>query len=215
MSRWFRFYDDAVNDPKLIKLPDDLFRFWVNLLCVAAKGDGRLPATDDMAIILRMKPTRAAALITELVAAGLLDKVEAGYSPHNWHGRQYKSDSSAERMKRHRDKKRDVTGDVSSDVTVTVQNRTEQSQSRTDAAPDGAHSASVHPIDSLESQYYRRAHEVLGSRGLGANLLKAKGDLSLARAALEMAATKMDAKEYVGAIIRGKSLDLRERGEAW
>ena len=109
MSRWFRFYDDAVNDPKIIKLSDDIFRAWVNLLCVASKNDGALPATDDIAIILRVKVARAAAIITELVSCGLLYTTETGYATHNWNGRQYKSDVSTERVKRFRNGKRNVS----------------------------------------------------------------------------------------------------------
>jgi hypothetical protein len=109
MGRWFRFYDDAVNDPKLIKLSDDIFRAWVNLLCIASKNDGMLPAIDDIAIILRVKDARAAAIITELVSFGLLDRTETGYAPHNWNGRQYKSDVSTERVKRFRNGKRNVS----------------------------------------------------------------------------------------------------------
>ena len=45
-------------------------------------------------------------------------------APYQWDERQYKSDTSAERMKRHRQHKRDVTGDV----TVTPQNRTDQNR---------------------------------------------------------------------------------------
>src|SRR6186713_1925318 len=112
MTRWFRFYDDAVNDPKLIKLSDDIFRAWVNLLCVASKNDGVLPAVDDVAIILRVKVARAAAIITELVSFGLLDKTATGFTPHNWDGRQFKSDISNERVKRYRERQRNVTEPV-------------------------------------------------------------------------------------------------------
>lgn len=109
--RWFRFYDDAVNDPKLIKLSDGTFRAWVNLLCVASKNQGALPAIDDIAIILRVKIARAAATIAELVSAGLLDKTATGFKPHNWDGRQYKSDVSTNRVKRFRNGERNVSTD--------------------------------------------------------------------------------------------------------
>jgi hypothetical protein len=115
--RWFRFYDDAINDPKILKLPLDSRWHWTALLCIASKNNGRLPATDDIALMLRVTNAKAAAIIAELVAAGLIDRDSNGFAPHNWDGRQYKSDSSAERVKRHRDKQRNVT--------VTVQNRTE------------------------------------------------------------------------------------------
>lgn len=105
MSNWFRFYDDAVNDPKIIRLPDDLYRAWVNILCIAAKNDGVLPDLGDVALILRVKDVRAAELITKLVRAKLLDDDGGVYSPHNWQGRQFKSDDSGPRVKKHREKK--------------------------------------------------------------------------------------------------------------
>lgn len=132
MSRWFRFYDDAMHDAKLLRLSDATFRAWMTLLCVASKHDGALPPAEEIALTLRCKPSLVAGWITELVSAGLIDKTEKGFSPHNWSDRQYKSDSSAERMKRHRDKHRDVT----SDVTVTVQNRTEADTEQKQSKPD-------------------------------------------------------------------------------
>jgi hypothetical protein len=138
MSRWFRFYDDAMHDAKLLRLSDATFRAWMTLLCVASKNDGALPPAEEIAITLRCKPALVAGWIAELVASGLIDKTASGFSPHNWADRQYKSDSSAERMKRHRDRKRDVTPTVTSDVTVTVQNRTEADtdQNRADVRDD-------------------------------------------------------------------------------
>lgn len=138
MSRWFRFYDGAIHDTKILRLSDASFRAWVTLLCIASKNNGLLPAAADIAVELRCKPALVASWIAELAAAGLLDKTSDGFTPHNWSERQYKSDSSAERMKRHRDKKRDVTPPVTSDVTVTVQNRTEADteQNRADTRDD-------------------------------------------------------------------------------
>src|SRR5215470_17367179 len=89
MSLWFRMYSDVINDPKVQRLPAEIFKAWVNLLCLAAKNDGRVPSIADVAFSLRMKEQQAAAVLTELHCAGLLDKDEAGFFPHNWEGRQY------------------------------------------------------------------------------------------------------------------------------
>jgi hypothetical protein len=90
MSRWFRFYDDAINDPKLLKLSDRLHRIWIGLLCIASKSEGRLPAMEDCALILRLNHERMAEALVSLVGAGLLDRDHAGMSPHKWNERQYK-----------------------------------------------------------------------------------------------------------------------------
>lgn len=113
MSRWFRFYDEAMNDPKIILLPDAMKWAWVVMLCVASQNDGKIPSVDIAAAYLRVKKHKAAEVITILATAGLLDKVEGGYfAPHNWSKRQYKSDvdpTNAERQKRYRDRHKAVT----------------------------------------------------------------------------------------------------------
>lgn len=45
---WFRMYSEARNDPKLESLPDDQFRVWFRLLCLASetKERGSLPEAD-------------------------------------------------------------------------------------------------------------------------------------------------------------------------
>jgi hypothetical protein len=123
MTRWFRVYDDSINHPKVLKLSDRLHRIWLGLLCIASKNDGRLPSMEDCALMLRVQPERMAEALVSLIGARLLDRDETGLSPHNWAKRQYKSDSSADRMKRHRQRHRDVT------VTAPEQNR----ENRTEA----------------------------------------------------------------------------------
>ena len=63
-----------------------------------------------------------------------------------------------------------------------------------------------HPND--EADLFRRGKEILGqgAGGLIVQLRRAKGgSIPLARAALEMAATKNNSREYIGAVIRGSS----------
>jgi hypothetical protein len=102
MNRWFRFYDDAINDPKILKLSDKTYRIWVGILCLASKNDGVLPPFEDVALLLRMKPEKLQPELEKLITAGLLDHDDDGISPHNWRKRQFKSDVSTERVKRFR-----------------------------------------------------------------------------------------------------------------
>lgn len=88
-------------------------------------------------------------------------------------------------------------------------------------AADAAHSVSDPPAPTDEAELYRRSKTVLGASagGMVKKLITAKGgSIPLARAAIEQAATKGDAREYIGRIIRGRGdspEDLRARGEAW
>src|SRR6266403_5275042 len=112
-EHWFRFYDKVIHDIKVQKLPDALFKSWVNILCIVSDNGGYLPGLDAVAYALRVDEAAAFTAITALRKAGLLDVGEAGeIVPHNWQGRQFITDkkdgsgtSAAVKSKRYRDKK--------------------------------------------------------------------------------------------------------------
>lgn len=103
-GRWFRFYDGVLDDPKVQCLPAELFQFWVNMLCVSSKFDGNIPDARHLSFSLKMQERKVNRLLGELLSAGLIDKTDQGLTPHNWQGRQYKSDVSTSRVKRFRER---------------------------------------------------------------------------------------------------------------
>jgi hypothetical protein len=128
MNRWFRLYDAVLDDPKVQRLPDRIFKAWINLLCLASRHGGALPGVEDTAFALRCAPDQAVLIVDTLTATGLLDRHDEGLRIHAWETRQYQSDGSAERMRRHRARHRDVT------VTPPESDaESEQTQSRTDS----------------------------------------------------------------------------------
>lgn len=137
--RWFRFYDEALDDPKVQRLPGDLFKAWVNLLCLASRHGGVFPALADAAFALRTTEADLAKKLAALVAAGLVDAPEGELmQPHGWASRQYDSDSAADRMRKSRERKRAEAVTVTADVTASrpsqlrARTDTEQIQNRTD-----------------------------------------------------------------------------------
>lgn len=113
MSRWFRFYAEALDDPKVQKLDPTTFKHWVNLLCLTAKHDGILPSQDDIAFALRIDNIACQSLLDRLLIGGLIDVLKGGpngsrIAPHGWESRQYKSDVSTERVKRYRERSKNV-----------------------------------------------------------------------------------------------------------
>ncbi len=116
---WFRFYDTALDDPKVQRLKPQIFMDWVNILCLASRSDGIIPPIKDVAFGLRVSKPQAAFKLKILELAGLLDSTEAGFEPHNWKVRQYKSDVSTDRVKRFRKRRETVSGNAPE------QNRTE------------------------------------------------------------------------------------------
>lgn len=107
-ARWFRVYDDLVNDPKVQRLPDKLFKGLINLWCIASSRGGVLPAAEDIAFVLRQPLSSVTSMLAALAAAGLIDDDGTGMRPHNWNGRQFKSDVSTDRVKQHRERKRNA-----------------------------------------------------------------------------------------------------------
>jgi len=116
MSRWFRAYDEALDDPKIQRLSDALFKTWFNLLCLASRNNGALPEVSEIAFALRLSEKDAGKRIGELIESGLIDRDGETLRPHNWNHRQFSSDVSNERVKRHRERKKTATGNV--DVTL-------------------------------------------------------------------------------------------------
>jgi hypothetical protein len=107
-SRWFRFYADAMRNPKVARLSDKQFRLWVQLLSVAAESDGKIPCIDDLKHVLNRRLDHLLTGVKELLSVGLIDSLGDGYEPHNWSKFQYKSDTSNDRVAKHR-AKRNVT----------------------------------------------------------------------------------------------------------
>jgi hypothetical protein len=137
MSRWWRAYDEAVDDPKLQQLRPELFKAWFNICCVTSQNRGKLPSLSSVAFKLRVKLEKARAIVAELAAAGLIDDDGTGnLAPHNWSTRQYESDVSTERVKRFRER----SGNVSSAVSATPpDSETEQIQKQNEVSdPNGS-----------------------------------------------------------------------------
>lgn len=124
---WFRLYDEVADDPKVQRLPDRIFKAWINFMCVANKNTverGTLPELRDVAYTLHMTVSRTEALLTELVTAGLFEWDGGKCRAHNWNERQFQSDVSTPRVKRFRNARRNV----SETPDETDQSRAEQSR---------------------------------------------------------------------------------------
>lgn len=107
--KWFRFFNEALDDPKVQKLSGDDFKFWINILCLASRNNGILPSINDISFSLRVTENETQEKINCLINLGLIDKKEKGLTPHGWKKRQYKSDTSTERVKRFRNGKKHVS----------------------------------------------------------------------------------------------------------
>lgn len=136
MSRWFRMYNEALDDPKVQGLPGNEFKGWVNLLCLACRNDGYLPSLDDIAFALRLNRQATVRLLKLLESRGLIDRFDTDdcYGrPHAWDERQFRSDTSKERVKRHRQRARNGECNVTSGVTVTAPDTETEAETESEA----------------------------------------------------------------------------------
>lgn len=140
MSRWWRAYDEAVDDPKLQQLPPALSWSWFNLCCITSQNGGNLPSIEAIAFKLRSTPAKTKRVIASLVQAGLIDIDVEGQRPHNWNARQFKSDvtdpTNAKRQKRYRERNRNGPNTVT--VTPTradTETESERKEGTADAVP--------------------------------------------------------------------------------
>ncbi len=130
---WLRLYTHGLDSPKLQRLSGEEFKQIINLWCLARIHDGTLPSVSDVAFRLRCTETQAAEMIDDLIDKRLLDRTPNGVVPHDWTEHQYASDSSTERVQKHRERKRKQDETVLKRFgNVREQSRTEQIQSRTD-----------------------------------------------------------------------------------
>lgn len=103
--KWFRQYAEFATDPKVQMLPESYQRRLVMLFCF--KCDGSVTSQDsEIAFQLRISDDEWQNTRKVFIEKGFIDE---NNQILNWDKRQYKSDSSAERTKNYRNKKRDVT----------------------------------------------------------------------------------------------------------
>ncbi len=136
--KWFRFYSEALHDPKVRRLPGGLFKDWVLVLCIANEGKPRgvLPPVADIAYHFNRSPAKVETLLADLQGRGLLDDVDGHLAPHNWDQRQPGWDDSTGRQKRKRQRDSNGAGTGLSRDSHRLEEETEEEQNRTEAETD-------------------------------------------------------------------------------
>lgn len=102
--QWFRFYNAAHRNPKVASLSDKDFRLWVELLSEASVNEGLIPPLSILKHTLKRRLDHLSTGVERLFNNGLIDIIDGQMRPHDWAKHQYKSDSSAERVAKHRKK---------------------------------------------------------------------------------------------------------------
>ena len=115
---WIKLYHEILDDPKMGRLPDRLWRRVIELFLIAGDYDqeGALPNVGDMAWRLRATDEELLSDLDELEQFGIVSLNGAIHVVTNFAKRQAAA-SDAERMRRYRDRNRFDGGEVTEGVT--------------------------------------------------------------------------------------------------
>lgn len=129
MSRWYRAYEGTVTDAKLgeIALVAECSRSvviaaWHALLedCAAVNDGGRFETTPRRVAVILCEPVKTIeAVFSEMASLGM---ISAGYVTA-WKSRQYESDNSTERSRKHREAKRNANATLQQRSATPPENR--------------------------------------------------------------------------------------------
>lgn len=213
-NRWFRFYAESLDDPKVQRLPAHLFKTWVNLLSMACTTGGTI-SREDVAFRLRLSEHDASTQIDELIGLGLLD-ITTGMKlePHNWRNRQFASDTSTDRVRKHRETKAKIERNVSCNEIASPpeQNRAE-SETDSPIPPQGDFGdvpSNVKPIQSWATAFAQPDEHSGVIRTEGGNIKLLNGTRQLWLDKFGNDASRLDAAllEISGAINDGSRKPL-------
>ncbi len=148
-NAWFRTYAEFANDPKVQMMNEAHQRRLIMLFCFRCNGHVTLQ-DEEVTFQLRISPEEWQSTKAIFLARGFID---SDNNILNWDKRQYKSDSSVERVRRHREtKKQDDVTECNVTVTPQIQNRTDTEQIQKEEDLGRASSApSAEPIKKIKS----------------------------------------------------------------
>lgn len=96
MSGWIKLHTSLLNNAKLQALPAEVFRQTINIWCMCADNNGKLPRVEECAFRLRISQQEVPKLIDNLIALRLLDVEGEEVVVHDWsqHQREIKIPAS-------------------------------------------------------------------------------------------------------------------------
>lgn len=116
---WFRIYNEIIDDPKLSRIDGETFRVFIYLLALASEqnNEGRINMSiDDVAWRVRIEKELITNAITILQSKGIVTQENGYINISNWKKRQFTSDNVGARVRRYREKMRNVTCNVTGNV---------------------------------------------------------------------------------------------------
>jgi hypothetical protein len=100
----------VLNNRKVQELEPELFKAWINILCIGSANENRwqVPEMKDVAFAMRVPLGDATGYVDELIERRLLDRDDIGIWVHDWSDWQKESDDVAARVQKHRGTRNNV-----------------------------------------------------------------------------------------------------------
>ncbi|OFJ47861.1 hypothetical protein BA896_001450 [Janthinobacterium lividum] len=114
---WFRMYSEFAHDPKVQMLPEVMQRRYVMLMCMRCSNALVTLQADEIAFHLRIDAAQLEETKALFVAKGFINEA---WELLNWEKRQFSSDTSAQRVAKHRAAKK-AAEEVACNGSVTLQ----------------------------------------------------------------------------------------------
>jgi hypothetical protein len=105
---WFRLYSEFAHDPKIQMLPEAMQRRYVMLMCLRCSETLETLHETEIAFQLRLSEAELIETKQLFVSKNFIDKQ---WNLLNWDKRQFVSDSSTMRVRKHRDNKKQPSND--------------------------------------------------------------------------------------------------------
>ncbi len=180
MSLWFRAYSETLNDPKVQCLPLDAFKAWHNAMYYAANidsRDGNIGTLETISFAFRETKEAVSSAFQPLIKVGLIVTQNETFRIVSWRKRQYKSDTSTERVKRFRKRSRNVT-----ETAPETETETETEQSIPLSKDNGV-------IENSDAQFWNDAKSYLATESKNPGALVGKWAGQFGKAATAEAIT--------------------------
>lgn len=156
---WFRLYAEFASDPKVHMLSESMQRRLLMLFCFRCNGHVTLQ-DEEVTFMLRVTVGEWEETKRLFVAKGFIDETNTVL---NWDKRQFRGDSSAERVRKHREAKKQssVTDATKCNVTVTPpdtdaeqnQNKPDSEEGKSNPSPDASKGTRLPPNWVLPSEW--------------------------------------------------------------
>jgi hypothetical protein len=101
---WFRMYAEFATDPKVQSMSETLQRRFIMFLCLQCADEFEKLSDEELAFALRITPEELTETKEAFTKKGLLSDGKIS----KWNKRQYTSDNSTERVRKHRERQRNA-----------------------------------------------------------------------------------------------------------